>query len=189
MTDKAALTEVPKQAHVDMRLEMEAITGSAKLFEKLSPEGQQRAFSYLGNVLGLSKIVSAGPAAKAGGSGALVSGMPEAVAGGSIKYTNFAELYHAARPETGWQMVLVGGYWFQVCGQQEEFGAQAVNDCLKEIGAKVANVTVAFNRLKAANPSLVLQLRKSGKAQQARKQYKLTVAGIRAVEQLIGREG
>jgi hypothetical protein len=98
-----------------------------------------------------------------------------------------AELYSAARPETGAQKVLVGGYWLQVCSQQEEFTAQAVNDGLKETGARVANVTVAFNTLKAANPSLVLQIRKSGKAQQARKQYRLTVAGIRAVDEMISR--
>ena len=81
----------------------------------------------------------------------------------------------------------MGGYWFQVCGGLEEFAAQLVNDALKETGAKVANVTVAFDRLRAANPSLVLHVRKSGKAQQARKQYKLTVAGIGAVEEMISR--
>jgi hypothetical protein len=106
----------------------------------------------------------------------------------NISYASLAELYNAARPETGAQKVLVGGYWFQVCEGLQEFSAQLVNDQLKEIGAKVANVTVAFNTLKASNPSLVLQIRKSGKAQQARKQYKLTVAGIRAVEEMIQRE-
>lgn len=105
----------------------------------------------------------------------------------NIGYASLAELYSAARPETGAQKVLVGGYWLQVCSQQEEFTAQAVNDGLKETGARVANVTVAFNTLKAANPSLVLQIRKSGKAQQARKQYRLTVAGIRAVDEMISR--
>lgn len=189
MTEKSALTEGPKQAPVDMKLEMEAISGSLKLLEKLPPEGQQRAYSYVGNVLGLSRMIPVGPSAKVGGSGSISSGKQKAVAESNIGYASLAELYNAALPETGSQKVLVGGYWFQVCERLEDFGAQVVNDSLKEIGEKVANVTVAFNTLKASKPSLVLQVRKAGKAQQARKQYRLTVAGIRAVEEMIGREG
>jgi hypothetical protein len=180
--------EMPKQVPVDMKKEMEAITGSLKLLDVLSPEGQHRAFSYIGNVLGLSAMIAVRSSDKASASrptNIAPHGVPGA---GNITYGSLSELYNAARPKTEWQKVIVGGYWFQVCNQQEEFGALAVNDGLKEIGAKVSNVTVAFNAAKEANPSLVLQVRKSGKAQQARKLYKLTVAGIRAVEEMISRE-
>jgi hypothetical protein len=189
MTDgKTSPTEAARPASVDLKLEMEVISGSAKLFGKLAPERVEPAYFYLGNVLGAAKMSPAGPAAKGDGSSSFKSGQHKAFSKSNITYGSLAELYNAARPETGWQKVLVGGYWFQVCEGSEEFTAQIVNDQLKEIGAKVANVTVAFNTLKAFNPSLVLQVRKMGKAQQARKQYKLTVAGIRAVEELIGRE-
>jgi hypothetical protein len=171
-----------------MKLEMEAISASLQLFEKLSPEGQQRAFSYLGNVLGLSKMIPSAPAAKDGGNSLAKSVEPQKQQADNIHHGSLAELYHAAHPETGADKVLVGGYWCQVCEGKEEFSAQVVNDQLKEIGAKVANVTVAFNTLKAADPSLVLQVRKSGKTQQARKLYKLTVAGIQAVERMLGPE-
>ena len=40
--------------------------------------------------------------------------------------------------------------------------------------------------LKAQSPALVMQLRKSGSSQQARKKYKLTAAGKKAVELLVG---
>ena len=172
----------------DMALEMDAISKSLKLFEKLSPAAQERAYLYLGSVLGIARSNS--HAAQSGNreSGGHRSAPAHPSGQSNIGYNSLAELDHAARPETGAMKVLVGGYWLQVCNQQEEFSAQAVNDGLKEIGARVANVTVAFNTLKSANPSLVLQVRKSGKSQQARKQYRLTVAGIRAVDEMIKRE-
>jgi hypothetical protein len=181
-------SEAAKNGASGMKLEMEAITGSLKLFEKLPPEGQQRAFSYLGNVLGLSATMTVAPTARASriDSGGFVERGPET--GRNVTYGSLAELYSAAHPETGAQKVLAGGYWCQVCQGLEEFSAQLVNDQLKEIGAKVGNVTMAFNALKAANPSLVLQVRKSGKSKQSRKQYKLTIAGIRSVEDMISRE-
>jgi hypothetical protein len=188
MVEKSEPVEAPKKSHSGMKMEMEAITGSLKLFEKLSLEGQQRAFSYLGNVLGLSGAMTVAPIAKSVsvGSGRLVEQRSEEKR--NIEYGSLAELYSAARPETSAQKVLVGGFWCQVCQGLEEFSAQLVNDQLKEIGAKVGNVTMAFNTLKAANPSLVLQVRKSGKSKQSRKQYKLTIAGIRSVEDMIARE-
>lgn len=188
MSEKSGPMEMPRQLQADMKLEMEAISGSLKLFEKLSPEGQQRAFSYLGNVLGLSKMTPAAPAAKNSGGGIAKLAEPQKQEAHNIRHGSLAELYHMARPETGADKVLVGGYWCQVCESNDEFSAQMVNDQLKEIGAKVANVTVAFNTLKAADPSLVLQVRKSGKTQQARKLYKLTIAGIQAVERMLGEE-
>jgi hypothetical protein len=189
MSEKMTAADLAGSVHTDLKQEMETIAGSLKLFEKLAPEARQRAYTYLGNVLRLPTTIAAAPAAKDRGSGSNKSIEHPTASVGNISYASLAELYNAARPETGAQKVLVGGYWCQVCEGLQEFSAQLVNDQLKEIGAKVANVTVAFNTLKASNPGLVLQIRKSGKSQQARKQYKLTIAGIRAVEEMIQREG
>ncbi len=186
---KMTSAETPQPASVDLKLEMEVIAGSLKLFQKLVPERQQPAYFYLGNVLGVDKMLPIGAASKGDSSGSFKSGEHTTRTGSNVVYGSLAELYNSASPKTGWQMVLVGGYWFQVCAGSEEFTAQTVNDQLKEIGAKVANVTVAFNTLKAAKPGLVLQVRKSGKTKQSRKHYKLTVAGIRAVEEMINQGG
>jgi hypothetical protein len=110
-------------------------------------------------------------------------------AGNSDTYETFADLYNAAGPTTGGDMALVGGYWFQVCQGAEDFVAAEVNKELKNAGAKVANITVAFTGLIDSTPRLALQIRKSGKAQQARKRYKLTHAGIKAVEKMIKGDG
>jgi hypothetical protein len=104
-------------------------------------------------------------------------------------YETFADLYDAAQPTTGADMALVGGFWFQVCQDAEDFVAAEVNKELKNAGAKVANITVAFNGLIKSSPRLVLQVKKSGKAQQARKRYKLTLAGIKTVENMIKGDG
>jgi hypothetical protein len=109
----------------------------------------------------------------------------ERITQGSVTYGTFADLYNAAHSTTAKDMALVGAYWFQVCQGADEFVAAEVNKELKNAGAKVANITVAFNGLIESSPRLVLQVKKSGKSMQARKRYKLTLAGIKAVEDMI----
>jgi hypothetical protein len=101
------------------------------------------------------------------------------------QFSTFAELFDAARPETHAHMALVAGYWLQVCQGAESFEGFAANAELKHQGRRVDNITVAVNALKSQNPALVIQLRKAGKSRQARKTYKVTAAGIRAVEEMI----
>lgn len=98
------------------------------------------------------------------------------------KFPTFAELFEAAHPETQAEMALVAGYWVQVCQGQENFDSFTANRELKHLGHVLKNITVALEVLKKEKPALVLQLAKSGKSKQARKTYKLTVAGIKAVE-------
>jgi len=103
------------------------------------------------------------------------------------KFATFAELFDAARPVSNPQKALVAGYWLQVCQGQDDFDGQSANRELKNLGEGIPNITLAMNGLKAQKPALAIQLKKSGKSQQARKTYKITVAGIRAVEEMIGK--
>jgi hypothetical protein len=57
-----------------------------------------------------------------------------------------------------------------------------LNRELKNLGHEVGNITRALQGNIDEKPALVLQLRKSGGTKQARKIYKLSVAGIKAVE-------
>lgn len=100
-------------------------------------------------------------------------------------YTQFADLLGDARPKTDADKALVGGYWFQVVSRTEDFGSQAVNDKLKDTGEAVGNITRAMDRLRDSKPQLVRQIQKTGKAQQARKKFKLTTAGIQYVERML----
>jgi hypothetical protein len=101
------------------------------------------------------------------------------------QFSTFAELFDAARPETHAHLALVAGYWLQVCKGAEDFNGFSANAELKHQGHQVDNITAAITALKSQNPALVIQLKKTGKSRQARKIYKVTAAGIRAVEEMI----
>jgi hypothetical protein len=73
----------------------------------------------------------------------------------------------------------------QVCQGAESFDAFSAHKELKNLGQGVGNITIAIDSLKSQKPALALQLKKSGKTQQSRKTYKITVAGINSVASMI----
>ena len=103
----------------------------------------------------------------------------------ALIYSSLAELYDATQPKSTADKALVAGYWLQVRQGAESFDGFSANRELKHLGQGVANITNAVESLKSQKPALALQLKKSGKSQQARKVYKVTVAGIKAVEAMI----
>ena len=105
------------------------------------------------------------------------------------QFEHFVDLFDVTEPGTEAERALVGGYWFQVELGGPSFNAQQVNNVLKDVGHGIGNITVAFSDLQDRSPALVRQMSKSGKTKQARKTYKLTANGIRAVESLIAGEG
>ena len=68
---------------------------------------------------------------------------------------------------------------------QETFTSQTLNSALKDLGRGVSNITRALAASMAQKPALVMQVRKSGTTKQARKIYKLTAAGKKAVVLMI----
>lgn len=104
------------------------------------------------------------------------------------QFDDFADLYYKADPSTHQERVLVGGYWFQVVQGANELTSRAINKELKNVGWKVPNITRAFRRLEQRkDPSLAMQVRKTGSSQQARKIYRLTKPGVQYVEQMLGK--
>jgi len=100
-------------------------------------------------------------------------------------FATFAELFHAARPQSEREKALVAAYWIQRSGGVEQFAAQQLNTELKHIGYGVTNITDALNQLIGDRPSLVIQLMKGGSTKQARKTYKMTDAGTRRVNEML----
>jgi hypothetical protein len=98
---------------------------------------------------------------------------------------DLASLCDLARPDTDAERALVAGYWLQCTQGQTEFTAQAVNDELKNLGHGVSNITNAFSSLKDQKPALVIQVRKDGTSQQARKKYRVTAEGKKAVDLMV----
>jgi hypothetical protein len=100
-------------------------------------------------------------------------------------FGSFAELFEAANPTIDRERALVAAYWVQVCEAQPSFAAQTLNAELKHLGHPIGNITEALSALKSERPALVLQLKKSGTSQQARKTYKLTTEGVRRVQTMM----
>ena len=166
--------------------ELRAIQSAYKILEPLDDESRARIIQYLVARLKISLSSTAptqfdGLAGKQETLGNSIADEEE----GSSTYSSFAELYDAAQPSSGPAMALTAGYWLQVCKGAESFDGFSANRELKNLGHGIANITKALERAKDQKPALVLQLKKSGKSRQARKVYKVTVAGVRRVEEMI----
>lgn len=105
---------------------------------------------------------------------------------GVQEFSEFADLYDAANPRSQEDRALLAAYWLQVAeGSNAGVQSQSVNSLLKDMGHGIANVTSALSGLMAERPNSVMQTRKSGSTRQARKTYKVTLAGINRVKQML----
>jgi len=157
--------------------EIDAIQTALKAFETLDEEGRRRGLAYLQSRLRLSSTAKAEESVR---DERRHHDEPTTSTG----FKTFAELFEAAQPNTNGDKALVAAYWLQN-DQSESWDSQSANKLLKDLGHGLINITKAFDGLKAQKPALVLQLKKSGTSQQARKIYKVTKAGLDTVEAMI----
>jgi len=152
--------------------------------EPLDEEVRARVLKWAAERFG---VPLGGGARRASGSGASGGGARHDTGGGDFE--ELADLYAAASPKSAVERALVGGYWFQYIKSDSDLDGAKVNGELKQLGHGVANITRAFDGLKAKKPALVMQTRKSGSSKQARKKYKLTNAGKQEVERMLASGG
>jgi len=100
-------------------------------------------------------------------------------------FQDIPSLFDAANPKTEPEKVLVVGYFLQEIQGLGDIEAHSVNNELKNLGHGASNITRALDNLINRKPRLVIQTRKSGSTQQARKKYKVTLEGIRAVKAML----
>jgi hypothetical protein len=100
-------------------------------------------------------------------------------------FEDIADLMAAIDPRNGVERVLVATYWFQVINGHPSVTGQQVNESLRNLGHAASNITDAFTSLIRRKPQLAIQVEKTGSSKQARKKYKLTVAGIDQVKKLL----
>ena len=165
---------------IDPRIELAAMQAVADAIEKLDGPAAERVLRWAREAHGLTgkpKTPEGRP-----DEGAPENGGPPA------RYETFAELYGAASPDTDVDRALVAGYWRQYFEGESDFGAQEINTALKNLGYGVPNITSALDALKNKKPALVVQLKKAGTTQQARKIFKLTASGKQAVEAMLPHE-
>ena len=160
--------------------EFAAIRAVYAALEPLDVDARSRVIRYMSSRLDIDARQNL---VDAEGCGDPQDGVADADA--SAIYGSFAELHNAANPGTNAEQALLAGYWLQVCVGGDSFDSQSANAELKNLGHGLANVTAALDALKNQKPALALQLRKSGRSQQARKLFKITMAGINRVSEMV----
>jgi hypothetical protein len=170
--------------------EFDAIAAVHGALEPLEPEARVRVLTYIASLLGIASHISVkGPALGVDSADddeeEEENKSDDGDGAGSRAFGTFAELFDAANPHTQNDMALVASYWLQVSKVADSFTAQAASIELANLGHKLPNITKNLTYLKALKPAFVLQLKKSGTSQQARKTYKVSVAGVRRVEEMI----
>jgi hypothetical protein len=183
------LDNIAAIVHISLRMktsdsfqEIEAMKSIAEAIEKLDEEARLRVLSWAkarfqGNrsTNSLADVPSK------------IEDQPGSVTNlDTIKsYGSLAELYHAADPKSEAEKGLVAGAWFQVVEGMDGLDSQTINTALKDLGYGVGNITRAFDVLISQRPALMIQLRKAGTTKQARKQFKVTDAGLKKILQML----
>jgi hypothetical protein len=162
--------------------EFEATRSVYKALEPLDDEARERVFKHVAGMLEINATPKQADTKTDNASADAAEVPPPS---DTPTFATFAELFDAADPQTAADKALVAGYWLQVIQKADSFDGQSANKELNHLGHKLANVTNALTALNAQRPSLAIQLAKSGSSQQARKKYKITVAGIEAVKAML----
>ena len=100
-------------------------------------------------------------------------------------FDDFPTLLGSAKAETGLDRAILVAYYLQVVQGNGDFDAFSANRELKHAGHASGNITRDLDALQSRSPQLIIQTRKQGNSQQARKLYKLTSAGIAAARAMI----
>lgn len=174
MTDETK-TETP-----DPRAELKAMDTVVHVLLPLDQAGRDRVLDWVLRFFRSGHATVAGTLASVTGRATISTSSPSTEVSGDV-----AELFTRANPTTQAEKALVVAYWLQRSEGRDEFDAFSLNSQLTHLGHRAANITNALTSLMTLKPALVVQTRKEGKTKQARKKYKLTVEGIRRVENML----
>ena len=168
-----------KDTDTEVEEEIGAMTSVAKALSGLAPDARERVLRWASGRFNVEWTgVKGGRKGETG-----------EVQGEQAEFADFPSLFDAAAPNTDPERALVAGYWFQQVESRPDLDAQTLNTALKNLGHPIANITDALSSLKNRKPALVMQTQKKGTTRQARKKYKLTTAGVKAVEAMLAHEG
>ena len=168
-------------APVDAEIEARAIASLVEAFKHLDPPAVERVLDWAAKRYG-----GRAGADRADRGEPRETLPPETGAREEGRRGDLAEVYTAADPKTEADGVLIAAYWHHVALGADALDSQALNRALKNLGRGVGNVTRACSVLIARRPALMLQVKKAGSTKQARKQYRLTVAGFQRAREMLG---
>lgn len=165
-----------------MDSEIKAMGDVATALDSLDPEVAGRVLRWANERY---RIKIKTPSASSGGTSDAGAGAEHPAT--TQQFTDFHELFDAANPTSGPDKALVAAYWFQVAQGNEDLESFQLNTELKNLGHPSTNITRDLDGLIHRTPRYIMQTRKEGTSRQARKKYKITREGIRAVERMLGR--
>lgn len=180
-------TEDPteQQQPPDPMVEIKAMTAVAEALKGLSPQPLERVLEWANKHF----LGRAAPKAKPAAGTNVVVANDDAVGGGDQEHVDFPTLLSSARHSTRVDRALLAGYYHQVVLGQTDFDGFSLNRELKNAGHASGNITRDLDGLIAKTPQLVIQTRKHGVSKQARKQYRLTTAGVAAAKAMMTAAG
>jgi hypothetical protein len=166
--------------------EIKAMNDAYEAVKDLDLEAKARVLAWLSKRCGAP--VSA---AKAGDATTKSGQLDEAAesragSGGQIaSFDSVADLFAACSPKTdGDKSLLVAVFLQEKMGQKELTGYE-INKQLNHLGHGVKNITMSIQQLIDRKPQLMIQTKKEGTTKQAKKKYKVTAEGIKAVKQML----
>jgi hypothetical protein len=162
--------------------ELKAMAEIATLFTTLEEDEVQRVLRWATEKY---RTRSGGGGSVVGGVSASGTGTVDTIAVDRQAFADLPAIMDAAKPSNGLERILVAAYFNQVTKNEDGFDSQSVNTQLKHLGYPSANITRDMVRLVDRSPKFVIQTRKEGTTQQARKRFRLTTEGIRAVEAML----
>jgi hypothetical protein len=171
----------------DAMAELNAMTEVAKALQSLDSESVRRVLQWAADRFGVTGTSATRQATIAEQKEPTLNSEPPAQSG-TVPHKDIADLYAAAAPKGDAEKALVVAYWVQQIKGNGDFDAATINKELKHLGHGVGNITAALGSLIARKPNLVIQTRKAGSSQQARKRYKLTIEGLKYVDNMIQSE-
>lgn len=172
-----------EQERTTVLVELEAMKQVAEALSQLEKDAVRRVLLWVAethriDLGGVGALPLSAPRSSANGAGTTTPAEMRA-------FTEIADLFAAAAPSTDGERMLVAGYWFQISQGSGDFDSLTLSTALKELGHRVTNPSQALDRLAARRPQLVIQTRKTGGHQQARKRLKLTSAGLATVRRML----
>jgi hypothetical protein len=133
----------------------------------------------------LERAFGSSEAATSGGSsGQRARGRPrsDASSGGREDAGDLASLLTRWSPTTMSDKALLGAYYLTRARGEDTVTSQAINSELKRNGLAISNITRAIEANMRPDRPLMVQEKKMGSTKQARKQYRITPAGVETVE-------
>lgn len=163
--------------------ELDVVKDVRDLLLQLPADARERALNYVLSLYKADYGPSQTPVSRPNGMAPLNGQNAEA------PFTEtFDEFIERVDPQSNSDTALAAGYWIQVKEQSGSFTANEVNSLLKNLGRNIKHITNTYSVLQRNKPSYVIQIKKKGSSKQARKIYKVTTAGISAVNNMIKQE-